>query len=41
MFGFRFDEDHDADKFRKRVASRVQITGAPSPHVCVRHSSVS
>ncbi|PIL29200.1 hypothetical protein GSI_09249 [Ganoderma sinense ZZ0214-1] len=26
MFGFRFDEDHDADKFHKRVTSRVQIS---------------
>ncbi|KAI0753298.1 hypothetical protein C8Q80DRAFT_1267709 [Daedaleopsis nitida] len=26
MFGFRFDEDHDAEKFRKRITSRIQIS---------------
>ena len=27
MFGFRFDEDSDAEHFRKRVTKRVEITG--------------
>ncbi|KAI0643835.1 hypothetical protein C8Q79DRAFT_1012388 [Trametes meyenii] len=30
MFGFRFDEDADAERFVKCVISRVQITGASS-----------
>ena len=29
MFGFRFDEDSDAEQFIKSVASRVHITGMP------------
>ena len=41
MFGFRFDEDHDATKFHKRVTSRIPISGAhASSHVCPRPSSL-
>ncbi|KAI0325733.1 hypothetical protein GY45DRAFT_1374535 [Cubamyces sp. BRFM 1775] len=31
MFGFRFDEDSDAEEFMKRVTSRIQITAPRSP----------
>lgn len=40
MFGFRFDEDHDADKFRKRVTSRIPISAprVPKPHSASQHA---
>ncbi|TBU63385.1 hypothetical protein BD310DRAFT_973511 [Dichomitus squalens] len=40
MFGLRFDEDEDAEKFRKRITSRIQIIGThPSHHVRALRSS--
>lgn len=35
MFGFRFDEDSDAEKFLRRITARVQITGVFG-HPCER-----
>ncbi|KAJ8489874.1 hypothetical protein ONZ51_g2669 [Trametes cubensis] len=41
MFGFRFDEDSDAEQFIKSVASRVHITAPRSPKPRAQKSSAS